>query len=211
MEKLTEWRRRGQKVALMDLRKAYLQIHVHPSLWSCQTVVFRGQRYCLTRLGFGLNIAPLVLNKVLGTVLSWNERIEQATSPYLDDILVDEGIASAVEVEAHLRHYGLTSKPAERVSDGEQSVLRWKCDNVASEMPNKMTRRAVFSICGQLTSHLPVCGWLRVVASYMKRRANATTTSWDDEVADPSSHSMLAETLKRVEECDPACGRWDVA
>ena len=86
----------------MDLRKAYLQIHVHPSLWSCQTVVFRGQRYCLTRLGFGLNIAPLVLKKVLGTVLSWNERIEQATSPYLDDILVDEGIASAVEVEAHL-------------------------------------------------------------------------------------------------------------
>lgn len=70
VEKLREWRRRGQKVALMDLRKAYLQIHVHPSLWSCQTVVFRGQRYCLTRLGFGLNIAPLVLKKVLGTVLS---------------------------------------------------------------------------------------------------------------------------------------------
>ena len=221
VEKLREWRRRGQKVALMDLRKAYLQIHVHPSLWSCQTVVFRGQRYCLTRLGFGLNIALLVLKKVLGTVLSWNERIEQATSPYLDDILVDEGIASAVEVEAHLRRYGLTSKPAERVSDGsrvlgirvwgEHSVLRWKRDNVASEMPNKLTRRAVFSICGQLTSHLPVCGWLRVVASYMKRRANTTTTSWDDEVADPSLHSMLAETLKRVEECDPARGRWDVA
>ena len=144
-----EWRRRGQKVALVDLRKAYLQIPVHPSLWSCQTVVFRGQRCCLTRLGFGLNIAPLVLKKVLGTVLSWNERIEQ-------DILVDEGTASAVEVEAHLRRYGLTSKPAERVSDGEQNVLRWKCDNVASEMPNKLTRRAVFSICGQLTSHLPV-------------------------------------------------------
>ena len=128
-----------------------------PSLWSCQTVVFRGQRYCLTRLGFGLNIAPLVLKNVLGTVLSWNERIEQATSPYLDDILVDEGIASAVEVEAHLRRYGLTSKPAERVSDGsrvlciriwgEHSVLRWKRDNVASEMPNKLTRRAVFSVC----------------------------------------------------------------
>ena len=45
----------------------------------------------------------------------------------------------------------------------------------------------------------------------MKRRANATTTSWDDEVADPSLHSMLAKTLKRVKECAPARGRWDVA
>ncbi|KAK4312976.1 hypothetical protein Pmani_015641 [Petrolisthes manimaculis] len=218
-EKLREWRRRGQKVALLDLRKAYLQIHVHPSLWSSQTVVFRGQRYCLTRLGFGLNIAPLVLKKVLGTILSWNEIIEQAASPYLDDIFVDEGIATAAEVEAHLHHYGLTCKPAERVSEGsrvlgirvwvEHNVLRWRRDNMVCEMPNKLTRRAVFSICGRLTSHLPVCGWLRVVASYMKRRANATTASWGDDV-DPSLHSMLAETLKRVEECDPARGRWDV-
>ena len=28
-EKIREWRRRGQKIALIDLRKAYLQIHVH--------------------------------------------------------------------------------------------------------------------------------------------------------------------------------------
>lgn len=91
-EKLRDWRRRGQRVALIDLPKAYLQIHVHPSLWSCQTVVFRGQRYCLTRMGFGLSIAPLVLKKVLSTLLSLDEKIDRATSPYLDDILVDESI-----------------------------------------------------------------------------------------------------------------------
>ena len=28
-DKLREWRRRGKKVALIELRKAYLQIHVH--------------------------------------------------------------------------------------------------------------------------------------------------------------------------------------
>ena len=219
-EKLREWRQRGYKVALIDLRKAYLQIHVHPSLWSCQTVVFRGQRYCLTRLGFGLNIAPFVLKKVLGTVLSWDERIERATSPYLDDILVDESIASATEVETHLRAHGLICKPAERVAEGarvlgirvwgERGALWWKRDNRMYAIPEKLTRRAVFSICGQLTSHLPVCGWLRVAASYLKRRANASSTSWDAEVADPKLRLMLEETLRRVTESDPAQGRFDV-
>lgn len=58
-EKIREWRRCGQQVDHMDL-----QIHIDPSLWSYQTVVFKGNKYCLKRLGFGLNIAPLVLKKV---------------------------------------------------------------------------------------------------------------------------------------------------
>ena len=51
-DKIREWRRLGTNVAIVDLRRAYLQIRVHESLWSYQTVIFRGQRYCLTRLGF---------------------------------------------------------------------------------------------------------------------------------------------------------------
>lgn len=54
-DRLREWRRHGENVAVIDLAKAYLQIRVHPSLWPYQTVCFKGQRYCLTRLGFGLN------------------------------------------------------------------------------------------------------------------------------------------------------------
>ena len=50
-DKIRGWRRLGTNVAIVDLRRAYLQIRVHESLWSCQTVIFRGQRYCLTRLG----------------------------------------------------------------------------------------------------------------------------------------------------------------
>lgn len=220
-EKIREWRRCGQEVSLIDLRKAYLQIHVHPSLWPYQTVVIRGRRYCLTRLGFGLNIAPLVLKKVLGSVLSWDEKIDRATSPYLDDIMVNETVATAAEVENHLKYYGLLCKPPERVREGarvlgirvwgEQRGLFWKRDNQFCDMPDKLTRRTVFSICGQLTSHLPICGWLRVAVSYIKRRANETTASWDDEVLDSCIRLMLAETLDRVKNCDPAQGRWDVA
>ena len=55
-----------------------------------------------------------------------------------------------------------------------------------------------------------MCGWLRVAASYIKRRANAVTTSWDEEITDPEVHMMLNETLQRVKSSDPARGRWDV-
>ena len=80
-------------------------------------MVFKNKRYCLTQLGFGLSIALLVMKRVLSTALHWNENIHRATS-YLDDILVDERIATAVEVEDHLSRHGLVCKPAEAVSEG---------------------------------------------------------------------------------------------
>ena len=52
-EKLREWRQAGSNVSVLDLRKAYLQVHVHQSLWSSQTVLFKGRRYYLTAWGLG--------------------------------------------------------------------------------------------------------------------------------------------------------------
>ena len=105
-------------MAIVDLRRAYLQIRVHESLWSYQTVIFRGQRYCLTRLGFGLNVAPSVMKSVLTAVLAQDETVDRATSSYLDDIFVNEDVVSVQCVENHLLRYGLECKPAERVADG---------------------------------------------------------------------------------------------
>lgn len=51
-------------VAVLDLCNAYLQLHVCEQLWSFQTMIVRDRRYFLTRLGFGLNIAPLVMKAV---------------------------------------------------------------------------------------------------------------------------------------------------
>ena len=219
-EKIREWRRCGRDVALLDLRDAYLQIHVHPSLWPYQTVVWQGRRWCLTRLAFGMSVSPLIMKKVLGMALSWDKKIDSATSPYIDDILVREDIVSAGEVKTHLEKHGLVCKPVERIADGarvlglrvwgERPGLFWRREISDIELPPKLTRRAVFSICGRLTSHLPVCGWLRVAASYLKRRANAATTSWDDEVTDPELCAIVSETLQRVKASDPARGRWDV-
>lgn len=57
-EKLRAWRKLGDKVCTIDLRKAYLQIHVAPHLWKYQVVQLKGKNYCLTRLDLecGLDI-----------------------------------------------------------------------------------------------------------------------------------------------------------
>ncbi|XP_043240252.1 uncharacterized protein LOC122390888 [Amphibalanus amphitrite] len=202
------------------LRDAYLQIHVHASLWPYQTVVFQGRRWCLSRLGFGLSLAPMVMRKVLEMALKRDPRVHTATSPYVDDILVNENIATALEVKGHLEALGLTCKSPEKVSEGarvlgirvwgERQGLFWKRDNQDLQPPPKLTRREVFSLCGRLTSQVPVCGWLRVSASYLKRRATAATDGWDDEITDPELQKMVMETLQRVKTADPARGRWDV-
>ncbi|KRZ59014.1 hypothetical protein T02_4486 [Trichinella nativa] len=40
-QKLREWRRQGVDVALIELKKAYLQIRIDKSLWRYQTVAFK--------------------------------------------------------------------------------------------------------------------------------------------------------------------------
>ena len=52
--------------------------------------MFKGKRYCLTRLGFGLNVAPLVMKAVLNKVLDQSPSVRQGTSAYVDDVLVRE-------------------------------------------------------------------------------------------------------------------------
>ena len=74
-QKLSELRRQGVNVLLLDLRNAYLQIHVDKALWLFQTVIFRGQRFCLTQLGFGLNVAPLIMKSVLDAIVSQDHAI----------------------------------------------------------------------------------------------------------------------------------------
>ena len=91
-EKLREWRRARSNISVLDLRKAYLQVRVHQSLWSYQTVLFKGRRYCLTRTGFGLNVAPSIMQTIFDTILTKDKRIQRATSAYIDDVYVNENV-----------------------------------------------------------------------------------------------------------------------
>ena len=219
-DKLREWRKMGAQVSMVDLAKAYLQVRVEKKLWPYQTVVFKDKRYCLTRLGFGLNVAPLVMKAVLNKVLAQNSEVRRGTSAYVDDVLVREDIVPVQEVVKHLEKYGLTSKQPESMQAGaralglqvwgEEGALRWRRGGTVPEVPPQVTRRDVFSICGKLVSHYPVCGWLRVSAAYIKRRASQVTERWDDVVTDGAVVKCLIETVEAVKVNDPVKGRWDV-
>ena len=217
---LRRWRRHGANVAIVDLKRAYLQLKTDPRLWPFQTVVIGGTRYALTRVGFGLNVAPLIMKAVVRAVLQQDSDVDRATIPYVDDLCVNEDIISADQVVEHFRTYGLECKPPERASHGARllglrveaggGTLQWARDNDVGEPPGDVTRRSVFAWCGRLVAHLPVCGWLRPAAAWLKRRANAVTQGWDDVTDDPGLRDQLRYVSQRLASEDPARGRWCV-
>ena len=206
--KLQRWFHHGPNMCLLDLRRAYLQVRVSESLWPFQTVMFAGKRYCLTCLGFGLNLAPEIMKAVINAVLSQEEKMKDWISVHRDDIYVNEDIVSSLHVKAKLAKFGLICKEPERLEDGtrvfglhvhgKHGSFRWRHRTVLPEVPDALTRRGVFSLCGILVGHLTVFGWLRVVTGIMKRRASMVTKGWDDETTDALLIGMVGETVTRV-------------
>ena len=180
-ETLREWRQVEGGAEIVDLSAAYLQLRVSPELWKYQLVQYKGQVYALTRLGFGLNSAPRIMTKVLKTVLNQEPMIREATSSYIDDILVDTTKVGSAHVIEHLNKFGLSAKPAFPLDGGTALGLRLSRDPAGTlifgrngDIPGiggKLTKRELFSICGRLVGHYPVAGWLRIACSFVKRHA----------------------------------------
>ena len=57
---LRRWRRaeNPDELCLLDINKAYMQVRVAYELLRFQTVLWQGCVYVMTRMGFGLNLAP---------------------------------------------------------------------------------------------------------------------------------------------------------
>jgi hypothetical protein len=150
--------------------KSYLQIHVAPEFWKYQVVEFKGEKYCLTRLGFGLSTAPKIMSKILNKVLAMDDSVRKGTDSYVDDIVVDESKTSCQMVINHLKRYGLEAKPPDDLVGGRvlglkveerEGELWWIRDNqIEKNIPQTLTKRELFSICGQLIGHFPVASWL---------------------------------------------------
>ena len=224
-DQLRKWRRHGADVAVIDLKKAFLQLHVAPELWPFQTVIVGGQRYALTRVGFGLCIASDVMRAVVREVLDQDPDMANAVLPYADDLLVNETYVSSEQVARHFAKYGLQCKPPERVTNEAgarmlglrvkralDGMLRWTRDDVTpSKPPDVLTRRSVFAWAGQLTSHMPVAGWLRPAAAWLKRTANKASDDWDSPIVDDDLRKQVADVARRVTERDPARGQWCVS
>ncbi|KAG0727908.1 hypothetical protein GWK47_033629 [Chionoecetes opilio] len=65
----------------------------------------------------------------------------------------------------------------------------------------RFTRGTVFSYCGKLVGHYPVCGWLRVWERRSSREESITSPErWDEVVADGKIEKMLERLwMKSVE------------
>ena len=74
-QKLRKWRKKGSNLSVLNLQKAYLQVRVHKSLWLYQTVFLKGKRYCLSRMGFGFNVAPSIMQAIVAATLSKDDTI----------------------------------------------------------------------------------------------------------------------------------------
>ena len=117
-EKVRKWRQLQGELKVVDLKSAYLQIHISEDLWKYQIVWYKGIYYALTRLGFGLSCAPRIITSILRKVLSLNDRVRHGTDHYIDDIVVQESIVGVGEVRAHLTKYGLETKEPENLDGG---------------------------------------------------------------------------------------------
>ena len=215
-EKMRKGRRLERGTAIVDPKSAYLQLQVAKELWKYQLVSYKGKTYCLTRLGFGLNVVPKIMAAVLKTVLKKGSKTKEATDSYIDDIMVDVTKTSTKVVVEHLKGFGLTAKSPEALDGGAAVDLKlmnktgkpmFRRGNEIPEIEGEISRRELFSICGKLSGHCPVAGWLRLACSYVKRRASGV--DWEDRV-DCRTLKVILEILVDVKKKDPVTGAWHI-
>ena len=145
-----------------------------------------------------------------------NSKINKAVDVYIDDIFVDESIVPVEKVKDHLLKYGLVSKDPEKFQQ-ETSVrvlglevfrdnygtLRWRRANrLQLDLDEVKTRRDLYSFCGQITGINPVCGWLRVATSFLKRQS---TGDWDSPIREELKKAM-GDVVEKIKANDCASG-----
>ena len=212
-EKLRRWRMNSADgMDLLDIKKAYLQVHVSPELARFQGVIWQGKMYVMTRMGFGLSIAP----KFMDIIVRWVLRGFDCVDNYVDDILTPTNQTEAVAAE--LSRFGLPTKPAEHVRDARvlgleifsdpEGTLRWTRRKAEISLPDKLTKHSLFSWCGRLISHYPVCSWLRPCCSWLKRMAGSKC-GWDENLP-TDVVTCCRQVTQRLQEHDPVQGTWSV-
>ena len=94
--------------------------------YGCFKQSFLGASACLTRLGFGLNVVPLIMKSVIDTIISQDHMIKSATSVYIDDILINETLVPALHMQQHFLDYGLVSKDPVQLRDRVLGLQVWE-------------------------------------------------------------------------------------
>lgn len=113
-----------------------------------------------------------------------------------------------MRVWAKHAQFGLVCKNPELIENGaqvlglevwkDQDKLLWRQGTAVPEIPNIITQQTIFSLCGKLVGHLPVCRWLHVAMVVIKCRASMVTQGCDVEVTDTLLTHMVKKTPTRV-------------
>ena len=86
--------------------------------------------------------------------------------------------------------------------------LQWCRGGELPMLPEVLTRRSIFSLCGKLMGHLPVCGLLCIATTLVRWCANSLTAGWDDETQNPPLIQMLSDIIARMALKNP--GDWSM-
>nr|XP_047143321.1 uncharacterized protein LOC105844469 [Hydra vulgaris] len=218
---MREWRlmSKNSNDSVVDLRRAYLQIHVHKRHWPYQTVIYKNQRYALTRLGFGLSLAPVMMSSILWYVLQQDSALAKTTRGYIDDTLATNGNGRKLVI--HMKKWGLHAKAPEYFGENPVRALGlevtvnpltkemfWKRGRELPIIKSVFTKRDIFSLCGNMIADLPFAGWLRPACSYIKRCTNEA--GWDEPITNKYVIEMMQEVVDKAVKYDPAKGVWNV-
>ena len=212
-DKLRKWRRDGcpENFDLLDIRKAYLQVHVAEHLQPYQLVLWKSEVYKMTRMCYGLAVAP----KFMDLIVKWILRQHPEFDNYVDDICVPKCITA--KVAEKLDQYGMPTKTPEplmstrvlglELTQRADGSIQWcRRSDVDLTVPVNVTRRHVFSWCGKVTSHYPVCGWLRPACSLLKRMASVVD-GWDYPAPSEVRRCMV-DVAAWLTDSDPTYGVW---
>jgi transposase InsO family protein len=199
-------------MCMLDIRKAYMQVRIRKDLYKYQGVILEnGQHYMMTRLPFGLNIAPKVLRTILSKIIP-NDIVDHKQY-YVDDLFIPR---SKVEiVQQILAKNSFSVKPPEPIETARILGLqctgfgKWKRRNDEIPRLEIKTRKGVHSWGGKLTAHVPIAGWLRPAVSLLKRCCYANTKEeWNlelDSIQQKICDQLQLEIEKRG---DPVGGDW---
>ena len=215
-EVMREWRRMERASKIVDLKSAYLQIHVDKKLWWYELVEYKDQIYCLTRLRFGLTSAPNIMTAVLKIVLTKDDVVERATNPYIDDVQEEEAEVTVEKLRDHVNTYRLTAKPSESLENGMAlGLMLWRAKveklmlrrgNKIPEVMDGLNKWELFLVCRKLVGHYFIVGWLQTVYSFIKRQTR--TDQWEDKI-DPVVLHMIQEVIVEVRKEGSCKGRME--
>ncbi|KAI0984412.1 hypothetical protein GJ496_007746 [Pomphorhynchus laevis] len=138
-------------------------------------------------------------------------------SHYIDDVIVDNGIVETERVIAAFERYGIELKPAETIdgsrvhglqvrSDGSQ--LKWSRAGYIPKFPSKLTKRDLYSWCGELFRYYPITCWLQIWCSFIKRSASAESL---DQICSQETKYLATFIEQQVMEHDPVRGKLGVS